>query len=319
MSERSRQPLEPELKPGAAERPPPALTGDAARLLALQRGAGNQAVSRLVATERALAEHERAHLARSAMPDLLAPPGRLPVRERAGKLLPRLRSGLALSRCSTDAPARTRPGPTTAPAHLTGQEVDDALDASAFFHDFVQGARGRGVQAAGHVHIEAPDDFVAAYVRYAITRTNSATGARFTEDEARARAARVNAFRDGDEIYIHRDRGEAGTTIHESMHLFADAGWLGRVKRNVNEGTAELFTKKLCAERGVTRGNFYSQQHASVRKLADAVGENTLAAAYFQGAIGALETAVDARGAGTFGTWLGHMIAGRYAEADATW
>jgi hypothetical protein len=102
------------------------------------------------------------------------------------------------------------------------------------------------------------------------------------------------------------------------MHLFADPAWLPRVKKNVNEGTAELFTRKLCAERGIARGNFYPDEHASVRKLADAVTESVLAAAYFQGAIAALETAFDApRGAGTFTTWLGHMITGRYADADA--
>jgi hypothetical protein len=168
------------------------------------------------------------------------------------------------------------------------------------------------------VHIEAPADFVESYVRYALTRTNSATGRPFTEEEARERAQRVNAFRDGSEIYINRERGEPGTTIHESMHLFADPSWLSRVKKNVNEGTAELFTKKLCAERGITRGNFYPDEHGSVRKLADAVTENVLAAAYFQGAIAALEAAFDGpRGAGTFNTWLGHMIAGRYTDADA--
>ena len=36
------------------------------------------------------------------------------------------------------------------------------------------------------------------------------------------------------------------------MHLFSHAGW--DVGFNVNEGTTEYFTKKLCAELGLKRG-----------------------------------------------------------------
>jgi len=64
-----------------------------------------------------------------------------------------------------------------------------------------------------------------------------------------------------------------------------------------------------------------SQQHNSAKKLVAAAGEATVADAYFNGALGALESAVDdrdpANGMGTFAAWVHLMQGSRYAEADA--
>jgi len=102
------------------------------------------------------------------------------------------------------------------------------------------------------------------------------------------------------------------------MHLFASASWEAKMGKNANEGTTEYFTKKLCAEISLSRGAFYPSEHASVLKLVAAATEDVVAAAYFQGKLAELETAVDAKKtAGTFGKWLAFIKASKYAEADA--
>ena len=215
-----------------------------------------------------------------------------------------------------------RDPPAAAPpaiGHKTGKEVDDALDASPFFSKLVEAKHKAGTKAEGHVHIHNNADFVKAYVAMALTRTNPNTLKIFTEAEATARAENVNAFQEGTEIHVHEARGEAATTVHESMHLFSEvAAWQNKVGYNVNEGTTEFFCKKLCAEIKLTRGSFYPSQYASVLKLVGASNENLLADAYFKGKLAELETAVDTKkGAGTFGKWLAFMKASKYTEADA--
>jgi hypothetical protein len=213
-----------------------------------------------------------------------------------------------------------RDPPAAAPpkiAHKTGKEVDDALDASPFFAKLVETKHKAGTKAEGHVNIHNDAAFEEAYVKMALTKTNPDTGNVFTEEEARARSKRVNAFADKGEIHVHENRGEPGTTIHESMHLFSTA-YTKKMGYNANEGTTEYFTKKLCAEIGLARGTFYSKQLASVEKLITTAGEDVVAAAYFQDKLAELETAVDAKKeAGTFGKWLTAMKASKYADADA--
>jgi hypothetical protein len=213
-----------------------------------------------------------------------------------------------------------RDPPATAPpkiSHKTGKEVDDALDASPFFAKLVEAKHKAGTKAEGHVHIHNDAAFQEAYVKMALKRTNPDTGKVFTEDEARARSRNVNAFRDGSEIHVHENRGEPSTTIHESMHLFSDK-FRDKMGYNANEGTTEYFAKKLCAEIKLARGSFYAKQLASVEKLIATVGEDAVAAAYFQDKLAELETAVDAKTEeGTFAKWLTAMKASKYADADA--
>ena len=196
-----------------------------------------------------------------------------------------------------------RDPPAAAPpkiAHKTGKEVDDALDASPYFAKLVEAKHKAGTKAEGHVHIHADAAFEDAYVKMALKRTNPTTGKVFTEEEARARSKNVNAFRDGSELHVHENRGTPGTAVHEAIHLFADA-YRDKMGYNANEGTTEYFTRKLCAELKLPRGTLYASQLASVEKLITAVGEDVVAAAYFQDKLAELETALDAKKeAGTF-------------------
>jgi hypothetical protein len=202
--------------------------------------------------------------------------------------------------------------------HKTGADVDAYLKASPFFKALVEAKFKGGTKADGHVHIDTPAQFLAAWTAYAKVRTNPDTGKPFTDDEAKAWEPTVNAFRDGNEIHVHQDRGEAATTIHESIHLFSDDAFRAKFGFAGNEGATEFWTKKLCAENKLTRGDFYPNEYKSVKKLADKVGEDALAAAYFQGKVAELEAAIDAKtAAGTAAKWEAAIRTGKYADADA--
>jgi hypothetical protein len=205
--------------------------------------------------------------------------------------------------------------------HKTGAEVDTALDASPFFKPLIAEGVKAGKKADGHVHIHDAATFQTKCVAYLSGKQNPNTGAVFTDDEAKEFAKNVNAYQEGKEIHVHEERGEAATTVHESMHLFANDKWLPKAGFNANEGTTEYFTKKLCEELKLTRGGYYADQYAAVKKLVDYVGETSVAEAYFEGKLDELEAAVDKKageaGAGTFGKWLGYMKASKYAEAKA--
>jgi hypothetical protein len=206
--------------------------------------------------------------------------------------------------------------------HKTGAEIDTALDASPFFKPLIAEGVKAGKKADGHVHIHDAATFLTKCAAYLTGKTNPNTKAPFTADEAKEFAKNVNAYQEGKEIHVHEGRGEAATTIHESMHLFEHDTWSPKVGFNVNEGATELWTKKLCAELRLTRGTFYPDQHAAVKKLVDWLGSDTaLANAYFGGKLAELEAAVDKKagesGAGTFTKWLGYMAASKYAEAKA--
>jgi hypothetical protein len=226
--------------------------------------------------------------------------------------------------------------PEPAVQHKTGKDVDTYADASPFFKKWVGEKIKGGQKAEGHVHIHTPADFKKKWREYAMARTNPDTGNLFTESEADAWEPNTNAFQGDGEIHVHQDRGEAATTIHESMHLYSSPKWKA-LGFNPNEGATEYFTKKLCAENSITRGNFYPDQHTSVKKLADAVGEDTLARGYFDGDIDAVKEKADRKKGwmtklsewwherkegpderlGTWDKWLGFINAGKYAEADA--
>jgi hypothetical protein len=225
--------------------------------------------------------------------------------------------------------------PATTVAHKTGAEVDAALDASPFFKPLIADGVASGKKAEGHVHIHDAATFDAKVFAYLSGKQNPDTGKTFTDDEARAFGKEVNAYQEGREIHVHEKRGEAATTVHESMHLFAHATWMARASFNANEGATEYFTKKLCAEISLKRGDFYADQHRAVKSLVEYVGESVVAEAYFKGKVAELEAAFDKKagesvsvsvsnwfgslagaekktGAGTFKQWLEYMEAGSY-------
>jgi hypothetical protein len=229
---------------------------------------------------------------------------------------------------------------TTAPElppivhHKTGADVDAMLLKSGFFKPYISPKYKKGIKAEGHVHDHDQAAWDVEIAKYLKGKENPDTGRVFTDDEAVAFGRNVNAFRDGREIHANERRGEPATTVHESMHLFSADEWINELGFNGNEGATEYFTKKLCAENSITRGDFYPGQHRSVKKLATVVGDTTLADAFFDGKIGAIKSKVDrSRGfftkiavafgakrdperTGTWDKWVTAMKAAKYDDAD---
>ncbi|MFB2877384.1 DUF4157 domain-containing protein [Floridanema aerugineum] len=201
--------------------------------------------------------------------------------------------------------------------HTTGKQVDTYLKASPFIKKYVEDKFKAGTQAEGHVHIHTPEDFVKECVKYLMARNNPDTGTFYTKKEAKKEEPKINAFRDGTEIHIHQERGEAGTAIHESIHLFSNDSYKSKVGFNANEGTTEYFTRLICTEQKIKRGKFYTDQHKSIEKLVGASSKDKLAGAYFQGKVAELQTALDAKGKDTFSNWISFMKKGKYADANA--
>ncbi len=212
--------------------------------------------------------------------------------------------------------------------HKTGAEVDAWLLASNFFKKYIKPKNDKGIKAEGHVHIHDDAAWDVEIVKYLKGKQNpDKPGDVFDEDTAKEFGKNVNAYADGREIHANEHRGEAATTVHESMHLFSDDSWIDTVGFNGNEGATEYFTKKLCAENSLARGNFYPKQYASVKKLADKVGETTLADAFFDGQISALKSKLDGTDSvwgwikGLFKKskwkqWVAAMQASKYDDAD---
>ncbi len=201
-------------------------------------------------------------------------------------------------------------------AHTTGKQVDTYLNASPFIKSYVADKVKNGTKAEGHVHIEDAATFAKSWETYALQRANPNTGAVFTKTEAAAWEPNVNAFRDGSEIHIHEERGETGTAIHESIHLFADGNFRDNMGFNVNEGATEFLARAICAEQKITRGSFYVDELRSVEKLVALTSKEELAAAYFNGKIAELKAAVNAKKKDAFDKWLGFMKTKKYADAD---
>ena len=88
-----------------------------------------------------------------------------------------------------------------------------------------------------------------------------------------------------------------------------------------NESVTEYFTRAMGPEVGVERDiNSFLQEFTSATHLVEACGEPTLAAAYFDGDLSALEQRIDARkpdGKGTWRRWLQLLEARDFKGANA--
>jgi hypothetical protein len=213
--------------------------------------------------------------------------------------------------------------PTARPAKQPlrgGREVDAIFDTSPYLKDLV-GAKLRKVSVSKAMKIDDEAAFERAWIAYAKRSINPQTDRNFSEEEARDFMTKqgLRAFQDedGGEIHIRKARADLGTQIHEGLHLFSDDRWKRRMGYNVNEGVTEYFTRKIGPEVQVERddGSFL-RQYTSVTHLVNAVTEPVVAAAYFEGDMAGLKTAVDTRGKGTWDQWLGHLDANDFKGAN---
>jgi hypothetical protein len=201
--------------------------------------------------------------------------------------------------------------------HTEGKTVDTYASADPFLKAYVKTKIEGGTKAEGHVHIQNAADFKKKTVEYLMAHLNEATSKTYTKAEAEAFEPDINAYQDAGEIYIHEERGETGTAIHESMHLYANDSYVSTLGFNINEGTTEYFTRVITAEQKITRGSFYPSQYASVNKLVGATSKDTLADAYFNGKIKEMGDAVEGKAKGAWASWKDFMKKGKYSDADA--
>jgi hypothetical protein len=203
-----------------------------------------------------------------------------------------------------------------------GREVDAIFDSSPFLKDLVGAKLGKQkLEKAMRIDDEAA--FERAWLAYAQRSINPATNRNFSEQEARDFMAKegVRAFQDEDrgEVHIRKERSDLGTQLHEGLHLFSADRWRKRMGYNVNEGVTEYFTRKLGPEVQVVRDDSsFLRQFTSATHLVTAAGEPVVAAAYFDGDVAGLKTAVDdKKGAGTWAKWLDRLDANDFKGANA--
>jgi len=130
----------------------------------------------------------------------------------------------------------------------------------------------------------------------------------------------INGFVDAaGRVIIHKDRGNAGTTIHEGLHKYSDGAYLSTLGFQLNEGATEYFTRKIADQLDppIVRGNYQPNWELTVA-LKDIVGEDKLAPAYFDGAVDALKNAfISARSADKWTTLLTKAAAADWVAARA--
>jgi hypothetical protein len=166
--------------------------------------------------------------------------------------------------------------------HTSARDADSAI--AAHLGELVKGAKADGRQIAGMVAVVGDDDFNVAGINHygaSVWATKS-----------------LNGFVDSnDRVWIHKDRGNAGTMIHEGLHKWSKEDVLD-LSQPLNEGVTEYFTRKVCAAltppAAVGRTN-YQNNWAVSTSLVSLVGETTVAAAYFDGDTDALEDAYVAK------------------------
>ena len=210
--------------------------------------------------------------------------------------------------------------PKPKPPLRTGGEVDTIFDTSPYLKDLV-GSKMRKVSLAKIMKIDNEAAFEKAWLEYARRSINPATDRNFSQDEAKSFLATkgVRAFQDEERgvIHVRKERADLGTQLHEGLHAHSDDRWRRRMNYAVNEGVTEYFTRKLGPEVDVQRDDAsFLREYTSATHLVTVATEPVVAAAYFEGDLGGLKNAVDARGAGTWNQWVGFLDASDFKSAN---
>jgi hypothetical protein len=201
-------------------------------------------------------------------------------------------------------------------AHVSGKQVDGYLIANTVLKPYIQSKMQSGMKAENAVKTENADEFKKAWVVYAMRSENPQTGKNFTQAEAEAWEHKVNAFLDGDTVHVHEGRGDAGTTLHESMHFYSEAAFRDGVGYNFNEGATEYFTHLVADAHHIDRAYAFSRQMFAVNRVVRNSSEQKLAEAYFKNDLTGLEADIDKKwGEGTWKSWLGLMAGDKLQEA----
>ena len=130
---------------------------------------------------------------------------------------------------------------------------------------------------------------------------------------------------DKERVWIHKDRGNPATMVHEGCHKWAADTIRGALSWDLNEGITEYFTRKVAAAQTPNlapgRSN-YQSQWTVVTQLATFAGEGAVASAYFDGSNSTLKNAYKSARGGTnadadWDAFLAAMKANNWANATA--
>lgn len=112
----------------------------------------------------------------------------------------------------------------------------------------------------------------------------------------------INAFVDKDsKVWLHRQRGNAGTTIHEAVHVYSAKAVLYE-SQPLNEGITEYFTRQVCAQvHPSLRRRNYQDNFRTATKLVSYTSERAVAQAYFDGKLAELRRDFNAQHGGNAG------------------
>ncbi len=138
-----------------------------------------------------------------------------------------------------------------------------------------------------------------------------------------------NAFVDvnlpGRHIWVHKDRGNPGTVVHEGMHKYADPtlrdSLIGQYKlkgvSKLDEGLTEVYTREVVTPLGIKRDN-YAEEFQTATKLIAAVGADLVMQAYFAGGYSALILAFAKLKPGiVWDDFTAALEGGKFSQAEA--
>ena len=169
--------------------------------------------------------------------------------------------------------------------HISSEDVDKHI--TTHLGHYVGKLVGR--KAAGEISVVGDEDWELAFRRQWTTLDPT--------------VVKPNAFVDVDlpkrQIWIHKDRGDSGTAIHEGMHKYASDN-IRNIQRlkfpgklpisQLDEGLTEYFTRLITPKLGITRTS-YPEPFKFADRIVTLAGEATAAKAYFDGDLDALVTA----------------------------
>ena len=118
-------------------------------------------------------------------------------------------------------------------------------------------------------------------------------------------------------IYYVRESKYAGTLIHEGLHAHSHPDF-AFLHNHLDEGVTDYFARQLQDEINMPHPSGYEDEVKSAEKLIKLVGEETVAQAYFNGAIPALHQAVNSKlGPCALAAWAFYLQMGSNMRADA--
>lgn len=171
-------------------------------------------------------------------------------------------------------------------AHTTASDADSKI--RNHIAEYVKDAVANGQQIKGNVAVVNDAEWDQAGIE------------RYGKDvwESGKRDS-INGFVDKEgRVWIHKDRGNPSTMIHEAIHKYSD-NELIKHSQPLNEGVTEYFTRSVAQADSVpkiaNRRN-YEKNYRFVDALADMVGEDVVASAYFDGDMDGLRDAYIASG-----------------------